>query len=31
LVDLFLIIFSICILYITWFIDYKTSNFMWQY
>lgn len=30
-VDLLLIIFSIFILYITWFIDYKTSNFMWQY
>ena len=30
-IDILLLIFSISILYITWFLDYKTNNFMWQY
>jgi len=27
-IDILLLIFSISILYITWFLDYKTNNFM---
>lgn len=30
-IDVALLVFSISILYITWFLDYKTNSFMWQY